>query len=310
MSAVLALPETESRADWLAQRRTGIGGSDVAAILGLSKWRTPLDVYLRKRGEGSEQPDNPAMYWGRALEPVVLAAYADETGHDVRRPEKIIVHPTIPYLIASLDGFTDEPRIVEVKTARSGNGWGEPGSADVPDDYALQVQHYMAVTGFPVADIPVLIGGSDFRIYTVPADVELQAAMIERCAEFWQRVMDGNPPDPVSYADAVQRFGRSAGAGTVTADEATRTAYVDLCAIREQTKALEAQEAECKAFIAKALADKGDTLVDSTGRTLATWKLAKGAERFDSTAFKAAHPQLAAEFIKTGEPSRRMLIKD
>lgn len=310
MNAVVALPETQTRTDWLAQRRTGIGGSDVAAILGLSKWRTPLDVYLDKRGERAEQPDNPAMRWGRNLEPVVLAAYAEETGQDVRRPEGIIAHADHDWMLANLDGFTDEPRIVEVKTARAATGWGEPGTAEVPDDYALQVQHYMAVSGFELADIAVLIGGSDFRIYTVPADRQLQADVIEQLATFWQRVQDGSPPEPVSYADAVQRYGHHAAAGTVSASASVRRAWAELCGLRADIKALEEQEEARKAELLLALGDHGDTLVDSAGKTLATWKLAKAPERFDSTRFKSEHPNLAAAYTKAGEPTRRLLLKD
>jgi putative phage-type endonuclease len=309
MNAVVALPAAPTRSDWLAQRRTGIGGSDVAAILGLSKWRTPLDVYLDKRGERGDQPDNQAMAWGRRLESAVLSAYAEETRQDVRRPEGIIAHARFDWMLANLDGFTDEPRVVEVKTARTASGWGEPGTNEVPDDYALQVQHYMAVTGFDVADIAVLIGGSDFRIYTVPADPQLQADVIEQLAAFWQRVQDGDPPPPVSYADAVQRYGHSAAVGAVQADRAARDAYAALRVIRERMAALEAQEAEAKAALLNALGEAGDTLTDN-GKTLATWKLAKAPERFDTARFKTEHPDLAAAYTKAGEPFRRLLIKD
>ena len=301
---------TQTRTDWLAQRRTGIGGSDVAAILGLSKWRTPLDVYLDKRGESAEQSDNPAMRWGRALEPVVLNAYADETGREVLKTEGIIAHPEHDWMLANLDGFTEEPRVVEVKTARMATGWGEPGTDEVPDDYALQVQHYMAVTGFPEADIAVLIGGSDFRIYTVRADPDLERSVFLRLQKFWQQVQDGIAPEPVNYSDAVQRFGHSGAAGYVSASAPVERAVVELRRLRDQRAAIEEQENEQKAIVFKALGDQGDTLIDPAGRTLATWRLAKGRESFDTAAFKAAHPSLYPQFTKTGEASRRLLIKD
>ncbi|MGH8029807.1 MAG: YqaJ viral recombinase family protein, partial [Arenimonas sp.] len=196
------------REEFLANRRRGIGGSDVAAILGLSPWRTALDVYHDKRGESPEQPDNEAMAWGRALEPVIRQEYANRTGRQILVPEHQVVHPEHDFMIANLDGITTDDRVFEAKTARAGTGWGEPGTDQVPQPYLLQVQHYLAVMRYDVADIAVLIGGSDFRIYEVPADPELQAMMIEAEAEFWQRVLAGNPPDPVSYADALQRYGQ------------------------------------------------------------------------------------------------------
>ena len=88
----------------------------------------------------------------------------------MRLPEKILYHSKYPFMLASLDGFTDDNRVVEIKTARSGKGWGEPGSNEIPDYYILQVQHYMIVTGFEVTDVPVSIAGGSPELYEVPAD--------------------------------------------------------------------------------------------------------------------------------------------
>lgn len=297
------------RTEWLDQRRRGIGGSDVAAILGLSPYRTPLDVYNDKLGRAPETADNDAMYWGRALEPVIRQRYSDVTGRDVLLPEDMLVHPKNGFMLANLDGFTADRRVFEAKTARTGNGWGEPGSDEVPDAYALQVQHYLAVTGFEVADIAVLIGGSDFRLYHVEADASMQADLIDAEAEFWQRVLTGNEPEPVTFAEAQQRFGRSGANGVVQAGELATQAAHDLALIKAQIKALEEHEEAAKAVLMRALGDSGDTLMRD-GKTLATWKLAKAPERFDTAAFKSAHPALAAEFTRPGNPYRRLLLKD
>lgn len=296
-----------AREDWLESRRKGIGGSDAAAVLGLSKWKTPLQVYQEKRGELGSTPDNESMLWGRALEPVIRQQYAERTGRIVRVPESIIAHPEHAFMLANLDGVTDDRRVVEVKTARSGQDWGEPGSDEVPQAYLLQVQHYMAVTGFEVADVAVLIGGSDFRLYEVPADRELQEMLIAGEAEFWQRVVNGNPPEPVSYADVQAKFGRTSNYAAFEATPEVLAAFETIKAIKEQIKAIEASEENAKAIVMKAMGE-ADTLTCG-GRTIATWKLAKAANRFDSTAFKAAHPSLYEQFAKTGEPSRRFLVK-
>lgn len=300
---------TTDRQAWLEQRRLGIGGSDVAPILGLSKWRTPLDVYLDKRGEGHEDQDNEPMLWGRALEPVIRQQYADRTGRTVLVPDRMLVHPQHGFMIANVDGLTEDRRVFEAKNARSGQGWGEPGTDEIPEAYYLQTQHYLAVTTYTVADIAVLIGGSDFRIYHVEADTGLQADMIEAEAAFWQRVLDGTPPDPVSFTDAVQRYGRSAAVGAVEADAEVLAAHRKLVGIRHALAQLEEQEAEQKAVLVRALGEAGDTLV-ANGRTLATWKLAKAPQRFDTTRFKASHPDLYSQFTAAGEPSRRLLLKE
>ena len=302
-----AVTETEDRAAWLEQRRTGIGGSDVAAILGLSKWKTPLQVFMEKRGQLADIGDNEPMRWGRLLEPVILARYADVTGHAVLRPTGILRHPHNEFMIASLDGMTPNERVVEAKTARTAEGWGEPGTDEVPQDYLLQTQHYLAVTGFAVADIAVLIGGSDFRLYEVPADKELQGMMIEAEAEFWRRVLADDPPEPVSYADVVARFGRASKAVTVEAPAEIVEAAANLRSLRARMKTLEAEEEHFKAAI---IGWKGgaDTLV-AGGVTLATWKAAQASERLDAAALRKAHPDICAQFTKVGEPSRRFLLR-
>lgn len=295
------------REDWLKERMTGIGGSDAAAVLGLSKWRTPLEVYQEKRGELGPQEDNESFLWGRVLEPVIRQQYAERTGRVVRVPDGILRHPEHAFMLANLDGVTDDGRVVEIKTARSGQDWGEVGSDQVPQAYLLQVQHYMAVTGFVVADVAVLIGGSDFRLYEVPADRELQQMLVEGEAEFWRNVEQGIPPEPVSYSDMQARFGRSSKGGTVEATQETLDAITRLRTVQADIKRLEEVEETEKAIVMKALGEC-DTLV-AGGFTVATWKAAKPSQRFDSKTFQAAYPELYPQFLKTGEVSRRFLLK-
>ncbi|RRD43509.1 hypothetical protein EII18_02900 [Comamonadaceae bacterium OH3737_COT-264] len=300
---------TIDRTQWLAQRRAGIGGSDVAAILGLSKWRTPLDVYLDKRGELPEQEDSAAMHWGRTLEPIIRQEYANQTGVYVTVPKGILVHPEHSFMLANLDGFTETNRVFEAKTARTAEGWGEPGSDEVPDAYALQVQHYMAVTDCPAADIAVLIGGSDFRIYHIEADKQLQADMIRAEAAFWHRVQNGDPPAPITLADAQRSFGHIKTEGTVHATAEDAAAWHELLAIRARIKADEAREEALKARLMQAIGQRGDTLTFD-GQTLATWKLSKPTKRFNRQRFTEAHPALAAQFTDESAPTRRFIIKE
>lgn len=301
--------QLQDRAIWLDTRRRGIGGSDVAAILGLSPWKSPLDVYLDKRGEAPEQDDNEAMAWGRALEPVIRQQYADRTGRSVIVPDAILQHPRHDFMLANLDGIAENQRVLEVKTARSGQDWGEPGTDEIPEPYLLQVQHYLCVTGYAIADVAVLIAGSDFRIYHVEADPELHGMLIEEEGAFWQRVIDANPPEPRTFADLSARFGRSNATGNVIAGQAVIDACAHLKAVREQIKHLEQQEADEKAVLMRALGDAGDALIGPEGKPLATWKLAKSPQRFDASSFKDAYPELHAQFMREGAPSRRLLLK-
>lgn len=296
----------ESRSAWLEERRRGIGGSDVAAILGMSKYKTPLQVYLEKIGEADETPDNEAMLWGRVLEPVIRQQYAERTGRAVRVPEKIIYHRDHEFMLANLDGFTDDGRVVEIKTARFGDDWGEPGTDQVPVPYLLQVQHYMAVTGLAVADVAVLIGGSDFRLYEVPADKDLHELIIAKEASFWGMVKAGVAPDPVTAADAQVMFRAQAGLSVEAGFDAYE-AIGQLAGIRAKIKDLEQQEEQAMAIVMKSMGQA--EALTWNGKTLATWKESKPRQTFDAKSFQQAHPELYAQFVSTGSPSRRFLLK-
>lgn len=300
---------TQERAAWLEERRKGCGGSDIAAIMGLSPWKTAYQCYLEKRGEGQGSEENDAMRWGKIAELSLRQFYSDETGRAVRLPNKIMYHKEYPYLLANLDGFTDDGRIVELKTARYPKGWGEPGTAEVPESYALQVQHYMLVSGFHVADVVVSIGGGLPSIYVVPEDLELQQMIIDACREFWARVVAGNPPEIITYVDATTRFGYGATQGAVIATDEAVLQAAELRIVQAERKALESREEDLKAKLIIAIGENGDYLVDSVGDTLVTYKLAKGRETFDSKSFAKDDPVTYLRYVKVGVPSRRFLIK-
>lgn len=291
------------REEWLKARTKGIGGSDAPAICGVSPWKSPYQVYLEKRGESDPQDDNEPMFWGRTLEPVIRQRYADVTGRTVTVPNEILVHPRHNWMIANIDGEVPGERILEVKTARYADGWGEPGSAEIPEAYIIQVQHYMIVRAYPVADVAALIGGNDFRIYTVHADAELQDLILQREADFWEMVKAGTPPDPTTFTDLKQRFGAASKAQTVQANLEVMKAIARL----KEIKALSSEEESLKAVIMAALKES-DTLIDGN-KVLATWKAQKGATRFDTKAFQEMEPELYKQFLKESDPVRRLLIK-
>ena len=185
-------------AEQLQKRQKGLGGSDCAAALGLSPWKTALELFHEKRGTGDSDlvlvPTEP-MRWGTILEPVIRQEYAERTGRTVRVPTEPLTHPTHTFMCANVDGLTHDDRLLEVKTARVGYGWGEPGTDAIPQVYLLQVQHYLVVTELPVADVAVLIGGCEYRQYEIPADPELQEMIIEGERDFWQHVESGTAPE-------------------------------------------------------------------------------------------------------------------
>lgn len=293
------------REQFLENRKTGIGGSDVGAILGVSRFKSAVDVWLQKMGQAEPQEENSAMFWGTTLEPVIRAQYANKTGKSVMQPD-MIRSDEHKFMIANLDGVVPGDRIVEIKTARTSDGWGDPFTDEIPLEYNAQVQHYMIVTGLQLADVAVLIGGSDFRIYTVQADKALHEAIIEKERAFWQLVVDGVMPEPQSAEDVSKLFAKDNGE-SIEADSVILDEFTKLKALREQKKQIESGIELVEDFIKRQFRDA--SALTYNGQTLATWKASKDSQRFDVDAFKSAHPDIFMQYQKTQPGSRRFLIK-
>ncbi len=154
------------REAFLAERMTGIGGSDAAAICGLDPYKTPLRVWAEKTGKIPAAEQNEAMWRGIMLEPVVIAMYRLTTGAPVKQAP-MLRHKAHEFMLAHLDGLIPptaedaEPGVLEAKTANSRMArlWDDPDADGdrIPQQYMVQVQHNMAVADLPYADVPVLI---------------------------------------------------------------------------------------------------------------------------------------------------------
>jgi putative phage-type endonuclease len=254
MSAAEILPITDlqRKQAWLAERRTCITGTDVAAILGLSKFAGPIDVYLGKKNL-IEKPDNEAMEFGRRFERPILEAYADRFGQPIEfaQPWTLIKVPGFDLLGASLDArwTNGDRRPVDAKnTGFKGPDWGEPGTDVFPIYYQLQLHVQMMATdepGFvtPASDLAVCFGGHELARYTMHRDTELDVELKGRVAAWWQKhIIADIPPEPDgsdSYTNYLKaKFNR--------ASELTRPATVEANAwaakLRNASEALKAAE--------------------------------------------------------------------
>lgn len=184
-----------------------VGGSDVASVLGISRYGGPLVPYLRIV-DGVEKDDNESMKRGRHLEHAILSQYAQETGFNLWREASVSGLPA--HERASLDAVARPEatlwRAVEAKTAswRVMGDWGEPGTDEIPREYLVQVQWYLgalrqdprALAVDDVADVPALVGG-EFGIWQVRFDAEVYEAIREGVKRFWMdHVLPRKPPAP------------------------------------------------------------------------------------------------------------------
>ena len=294
--------------DFNSERRTGIGGSDAAAILGMDPYRTPLDVYLEKIGEAGEKPDTEAMYWGRALEDVVASEFAKRKGLEVLPAGGINRHPEYPFLMGHIDRLVPaENALLECKTAgwRMKDAWGEEGD-EVPIPYILQVHHYLNVTGMSKGYIAVLIAGRDFRIFELERDENLEEQMMQGEISFWKEHVEKRiPPDPMRITDVIKLWPEHVPGKIAGADAETIKAIEDLKYVRDEIKEMEELEKELMVKVQAAMKD-AEELRDPAGKVLATWKTVT-SERIDTKRLKAEFQDIAAQLVKESTYRRFML---
>ena len=179
-----------------------IGASDAPIIMGVSPWKTLVQLWEDKLGLGPEQKDNYAMKRGRDLEPIARDAYVIETGHMVE--PKMVVHPNIPYMMANFDGITDDHQYaVEIKCP------GEPDhllakEGIVPAKYMPQLQHQLAVIGVNELHYFSYRLGSDTVLLTVKRDDAYIKRMLFEEKKFWKYVETLTSP-PLSEKDYNKR---------------------------------------------------------------------------------------------------------
>lgn len=187
--------------NWLDYRRKGLGGSDVAAICGMSRYKSPMEVYLDKLGEIPPLEDNPKMKAGRMLEPVIADWFAEETGMKVQRQNSIFQHKEYPFMLANIDRWLPGLNAgLEIKNTGeySRDDWS---GTQAPTEYILQCNHYMAVTGADRWFICVLIGGWDLQWKVIERDEALIKNLITIENDFWHNHILAKIPPAFSHQD-------------------------------------------------------------------------------------------------------------
>lgn len=207
-----------TREDWLKERRNSIGGSDVGALLGLNRYRSPYTVWAEKSGLLPEQPDNEAMRQGRDLEDYVAKRFAERSGKQVTRYNYLLRNPDCPHLHANIDRrILGEKSGLECKTASALNMKVYAGG-QFPESYYAQCVSYLAVTGWERWYLAALVLNKAFFVYqltTVEDDktpewcdgsVYVPKSEIEAlkslASDFWERYVETRTPPPVDGSDS------------------------------------------------------------------------------------------------------------
>ena len=311
----------KDRAAWLKDREHGIGSSEVATVLGLNPWETPMQLWRRKKGIDPPKPENFAMKAGHYLEDAVSRFYADETGKDIIKSSAgdwLIVNNEKPFLRVSPDrtywipGRPKSDRnkgILECKTTQM-----EIDKDDIPQHWFCQLQYQLGVAEMEQGSLAWLTMGRDFGYRDFSFDKEFYLWMVEEVEKFWTDNIIGNvEPDPVNVEDVLLRNPRHVPGKTVEADAGIIEACRQLKELKNEAKELSDQakelEEKIKMYFGDAEAITARETPISAPVILATWKAAKDSTKFNEKEFADNEPTMYDKYLYTVPGTRRFLLK-
>lgn len=317
---VLVLPRNKygkNRRNWLAARALGIGGSDAAAVLGLSPWASPLSLWVDKTRFGAAAADRrtEAMRWGSVLENAIAREMAKEHGIILGACPGLLAHPERPWQFATIDRYALDRRggrpvaVVEVKNQNAfrADDWAQDGPP--PDHVVIQVQHQIDVTGLDLGYVAALVGGNSPRWWPVERDDSLIANLRWAEAEFWGRVEDGVPPDPIGHeADgpALAAIYPGDPGREIVLDSYLLDRIAARRALRAEVKQA-TEEIDLIGLEIKATMGNATEGLRPDGSLAVTWR-PHDVTKLDEARLRAERPEVWAEFARTTQ-ARPLLTK-
>ena len=302
--STVGLPKEE----WLKYRKQGICGSDAGAIAGMNPYVSAFSVYQDKIANAiKEISDNEAMKQGRDLEEYVAKRFSEKTGLKVKRANYIFQNEKYNWMLADFDRLiVGQKAGLECKTV-------SPYSADkwkdgvVPLSYLLQVQHYLAVSGYEYWYIAALIYGRDFIIRKIERDEETIRSLIKIEEHFWfERVKKKNPPEPDGSDDYTEML-----QSTFHADENKEIQLFgmenELQRRSELDRLIEKLTKEKTAIDQKIKLQMGDAVSAVAPDYRISWSLTN-VNRLDTTKLKTEKPDIYESYLKRSS-SRRFQVK-
>lgn len=286
---------------WLKQRTRGIGGSDTAAIIGTSKYRSAYTVYMEKIGKvkPADLSDKQAVQWGNILEPIVGEEYKRRhPKREVRRVNAVLRSIERPWAQASLDYEVKDENlgwgVLEIKTA--GLMRAPDWESGIPDYYVTQIAHYLSITKREFADVAVLIGGQEYREYRYMRDIPYEQKLVRAVDDFYNINIKGEEVPPITD--------KASDAFTVLNANEPHTSEVtdytdDLDPFRRYLQAREEKDKAEQVYkqagneIRKII---GDAKGVKTALGRFTWTRSE-CKRFDMKRFTSEHEQLKEQYM-------------
>jgi len=300
-----------SKEEWLKYRKLGITGTDAGAITGMNPYKSAFAVYQDKITDTIENFDNEAMRQGRDLEEYVASRFEEETGFKVRRANAIFQNEEHPILLADFDriivGLPDGMRAgLECKTVSpySADKWKDD---QIPTEYQLQVQHYLAVSGFDCWYVAALVLGREFIIRKIDRDEELIQYLIQVEERFWKdNVMARVMPSPDGSDSCSELIAKM-----FTKSDKEKSIQLNGCndllnRRQELDDLIKKMESEKNSIDQKIKLELGDAAYGFTEDYKVSWSSFE-QNRLDSKRLKAEEPELYDKYCKTST-GRRFVV--
>lgn len=303
---LMTIKEMKDRALWLQKRKEGIGGSDIAVIMGLNPWKSPYTLWAEKTGliPIEDLSKNQRVYWGQKNEAAIADWFAETTGKIIHK-RGLLQSCKYPWMLATVDRqIINENAGLEIKTAGI-DQYKEWANDAVPAMYVAQCQWYMAVTGCTHWYIAVLIGGNDARWTIINRDDAYIKELIAKAKEFWDMVQNRIPPamdGTDSTTQSLKTLYAGGQANTIVLDDKNVIdAYHKMKQYEDEEETAKKAKETCRQTIMDAM--KNYEIAEIDGNKV-TWKTQAGKTSFDTTTFKKDQPGLYDKYKKTGNPTR------
>lgn len=305
----------KSHTDWLNERKSGIGSSEVATIVGLNPYQTPYQLWRVKLGVDAPATENFAMRAGHYLEDAVAQFWHDETQRDiiknsatdwlVRDAERPFLQasPDRTYWLPNMPHANENKGILECKTTQT-----TVDPDDLPKHWFCQVQYQLGIAGYAHGSLAWLSCGREFGYKDIDLVPEFYAWLTEEVERFWRdNVLNRQEPAPINVKDILLKYNKHVDGKTIEVTDEIFRACGQLKDVKQQIKALETRQAELEETIKMVFGDAEGITHD--GALLATWKAPKASQKFDAKALQADAPSVYEKYLVPTQPTRRFLLK-
>jgi putative phage-type endonuclease len=297
----------------LDERLNYVTGSYAAVICGLIPYKTKAQLWLEKTGRAVQEDISEKNYikFGNYMEAGTANWFQNDSGKSLIFSESdMLVHKDYDWMAGNYDfKLENENAILECKTAgRPGEEWGD-GENIIPPHYLMQVAHYCAVGNFDKAYIGVVFALTrEFRWYEYERNIKLEEQLIALEKDFWfNNVLADVAPEPTTEKDILCLY-KETNSNPVIANQTTDELVIKMIKLSAEIKAKELEYKAVKDSIAVYMKD-ADTLIDSAGNVMATWKYTKPISRFDKESLEKDYPDVYKKYLTTTAPQRRFNIK-